>query len=75
MSVKSAISMGEMFTFWEDLDMKLKCTFCVEKKGNAVKTDQLFLVQTKTGDKLACMNCKEKFHGRHRYEQKNDSPQ
>lgn len=54
-------------------DMKLKCTFCVEKNGNAVKTDQLFIVTTKTGDKLACMKCKHHSEGRINYElQDND---
>lgn len=64
-----------VFPLPEEMDMKLKCTFCVEKNGNAVKTDQLFLVHTTTGDKLACMKCKERVSGRPRHESDNDQPQ
>ncbi len=44
--------------------MPLKCTFCVERNGDAVPTEQWFLVSTPTGDKIACMKCKEGLHGR-----------
>lgn len=56
----------------EEIDMKLKCTFCVERNGNAVKTDQLFIVSTPTGDKLACMKCKNRHEGRHDHGNSND---
>ena len=48
----------------EEIDMKLKCTFCLERNGNAVKTDLLFLIPTVTGDKLGCTKCKERLQGR-----------
>lgn len=62
------------FHFMMEADMKLKCTFCVEQHGNAVKTDQLVLVQTPTGDKLACMNHKRQYENRsHSHENSNSN--
>lgn len=47
----------------EDEDMKLKCNLCVERHGNAVKTDQLVIVTIKGRDYMACIKCANQVKG------------
>ena len=57
----------------KEIFMKLKCNFCVERDGNAVETENWLLVSTPTGDKIACLDCKDALKGSKGHEPKDHS--
>lgn len=41
-------------------DMKVKCDLCRERDGDAVKTENIYLVEVNGKQKLVCASCKAK---------------